>query len=420
MNAIEFYTALLESLGLTVSEGGVVLRPGKTETPLEINGKTVVLPTKFYLDQNEWSDVHPFHPLCEDALMGQSETLHLLNAVMRISLSTRYAALIKDILTVSTTKELQQQVADPSVNEITMVFPDVKAGAIKSWTSVYKMFNKNQYFSSLYINRNMEVDGKQYQRVGIPCYPILDDQDDTKLLGVAITKKDTAGIRALVGKIIEPIPKEFCSSASLPYFDTIIQYYIAMITRYNEIVKMYGAVIKSPLVPTDWIETFEDIERIRKRIPRLPGNAGVRIDTECKRNAGLEIDDDEAFDNLKVPAKRKRVVEDEDDTPPWEDKPESKRERVVDRKASGKKGGSILNVLHDDDDDRRGSNRRDRDYDDRRDRGRDRGRDRDRDSRSRDRGRGSRRNDRRDDRRGSNRRERDDRVVRRGNSITDI
>ncbi len=414
MNAIEFYTALLESLGLTVSEGGVVLRPGKTETPLEINGKTVVLPTKFYLDQNEWSEVHPFHPLCEDALMGQSETLHLLNAVMRISLSTRYAALIKDILTVSTTKELQQQVADPSVNEITMVFPDVKGGAIKSWTSVYKMFNKNQYFSSLYINRNMEVDGKLYQRVGVPNFPILEENDEATLLGVAITKKDTAGIRALVGKIVEPIPKEFCSSASLPYFDTIIQYYIAMITRYNEIVTMYGAVIKSPLVPTDWIETFEDIEKIRKRIPRLPGNAGVRIDTEGKRNAGLEIDDDDAFENLKVPAKRKRVDE-ETDTPPWEDEPETKRERVVDRKAKAKKGGSILNVLHDDEDDeeeRRGS-RRGRDRDDRRSRGRDR----DRGSRSRDRDRSSRG---RDDRRSSSRRDRNDRDDRRGFSISDL
>ena len=402
MNVIEFYQALLESTGLVVSEAGHVLRPTKTEDPLQIEGKDVVLPNKYYLNQNDWSDVHPFHPLCEDALMGQSPTFHLLNSVVRIAISQKYAALIKDILKVSTTKELQQQIKDPSANEITMVFPDVKAGAIKSWSNVYATFAKNQYFAGLYITRNQELDGTQYQRLGTVRYPILEDDSEKSLLGVDITKKDTAGLRALVNKIVEPIPTTFVSNSSVPYFDTLIQFYQACIKRYNELVEMFGDVLSTKPISTDWVEGYEELEKLRKRIPKLPGNAGVRVDGEDKRNKGIEVEDDDAFANVKVPATSRRASS--DDAPPWADDEEDVRPQ--DRRHKPKTSGSILDLIHrredDDDYDDRRESRRSRDRRDRRDDRRD-----------------DRRSSRRDDRRSSRRRSRhDDRHS--GNSVRDF
>lgn len=396
MNVIDFYQSLLESMGLIVSEAGHVLRPSKNQDPLQIEGKDVVLPNKYYLNQNDWSDVHPFHPLCEDALMGQSPTFHLLNSVVRVSLSQRYAALIKDILKVATTKELQQQIKDPSANEITMVFPDVKAGAVKSWSSVYATFQKNQFFSGLYITRNQEIDGQQYQRVGTVRYPILEDESEKGLLGADITKKDTAGLRAVVGKIVDGVPTQYCSNSSVPYFDTLMQYYIAMVKRYNELVEMFGDVLTTKAIPTEWMEAFDNVEKLRKRIPKLAGNAGVRVDNEPKRNSGVDVEEDDAFANVKVPStSRRAVVEDEDDTPPWEEKG-----RPQDRRHKPKTGGSILDMTH----------RRDEEEDED-DRGRRRGSRRDRSSRnSRDDRRSSRgRDDRRSSRRERPSRGRDDR-----------
>lgn len=393
MNVIEFYQSLLESMGLIVSEAGHVLRPTKDQDPLQIDGKDVVLPNKFYLSQNDWSDVHPFHPLCEDALMGQSPTFHLLNSVMRIAISQKYAALIRDVLTVATTKELQQQIKDPSANEITTGFPDAKPGAIASWKKVYATFQANQFFAGLYISRNQEVNGTQYQRVGTVRYPILEDDSVKGLLGADITKKDTGGIRALVGKIVEPIPNEFCSNSSVPYFDTLMQYYIAMVTRYNQLVEMFGDVVTSKPISTDWMEGYENLEKLRKRIPKLPGNAGVRVDAEEKRNKGVEVEDDDAFANVKVPATSRRTEEDDDDTPPWEERPQDRRHKP-------KTGGSILDMTHrrddDDEDDDRYSRRRGRDSRrDRRDDRRSSRRDDRRDDRRSRRDRGSRRDDRR-------------------------
>ena len=398
MNVIEFYQALLESTGLVVSEAGHVLRPTKTEDPLQIEGKDVVLPNKYYLSQNDWSDVHAFHPLCEDALMGQSPTFHLLNSVIRIAISQKYAALIKDILKVSTTKELQQQIKDPSANEITMVFPDVKAGAIKSWSSVYATFAKNQYFAGMYITRNQEHEGQQYQRLGTVQCPILEDESEKGLLGVDITKKDTAGLRALVGKIVEPIPTVFVSNASVPYLDTLIQFYLAYVKRYNELVEMFGDVMTTKPISTDWLEGYENLEKLRKRIPKLPGNAGVRVDAEEKRNKGVEVEDDDAFANVKVPTTSRKAST--DDEPPWDD--DEDEVRPQDRRHKPKTGGSILDLTHRRDHD-------DEEEDDRR--GRRRGRDRDR--------RDDRRSDRRDDRRSSRRSSRrDDR--RSGGSVRDF
>lgn len=396
MNVIEFYQSLLESTGLIVSEAGHVLRPSKDQDPLQIEGKDVVLPNKFYLSQNDWSDVHPFHPLCEDALMGQSPTFHLLNSIIRISLSQRFSALIKDILKVATTKELQQQIKDPSANEITMAFPDVKTGAIKSWTSVYATFQHNQFFAGLYISRNQDINGQQYQRVGTVRYPILEDESEKSLLGADITKKDTAGLRAVVAKVVDTIPTQYCSNSSVPYFDTLLQYYIAMTKRYNELVEMFGDVLTTKPIPTEWMEGYDNIEKLRKRIPKLAGNVGVRVDTEEKRNAGVEVEDEDAFAKVKVPTTSRRVGEDVD-TPPWED------ERPQDRRNKAPTGGSILDITHRQDDvgeedDRLGSRRGSRGRHSERRRGRDDRRSARRDDRGTSRrGRDTRRDNRSDD-----------------------
>ena len=348
MNTTEFYQALLESAGLIVSEAGHVLQPTKSEDPIQVDGKDLVLPTKFYLDQNEWSEVHPFHPLCEDALMGQSPTFHILANIIRISLSQRFAALIKDVLTVGVTKELQQQVRDPSANEILAAFPDVKSGAIKSWATVYGTFAAGKHFASIYIARNKDFEGKQHQRVGETTFHVLEGDSDNSLLGAVIPKKDTAGIRALVTKVLETIPTTYGSNASVPYLDVLLRYYIEMAKRYNEIVTQFGAVITAKPIDMEWVEGFEDIERLRKRIPKLPGNAGVRSESDMvqKKKVDVEEKDNDAFSKIKTPKARASI---KDMAPPWDEEDEPKRNtrsgrRPVEdvRPASG----SIKDILH--------------------------------------------------------------------------
>jgi len=335
MNIIESYTALIESNGGIVTEAGAVLKPTKKQDPFLIGDKPVVLPTKYYLDRNDWDDVHPFHPYCEDVLLGQSPTFHFLTDIIRCNLTLKYSALIKDILTIATTKELQSRVANPEANKLLTVFPDAKATAIANWNKVYATFAKGGHFSDIFIGRNNTIDKKLYFRVGRVKFPIIEDDNDSTLLGASLTKKDTTGIRNIVTKLMKPVPTEYRSNHDLPYLDVLMQYYKAMAEHFNATIALFGDVITTKPIPMEWLEGWEDVARLRKRIPKLPGNAGVRIETADIRNSGVEADED-IYENIKV-----RPVKDTSERPPFV--PDSPADRTPPRREAPK-GRSILDV----------------------------------------------------------------------------
>lgn len=389
MIIIDGYRSLLKATTLDISDSDKVLLPsGK---PAKIDDRELVIPSREWLKKNEWKEVYPYHPLCEDPLMGMSPTMQFTNLAIRNALSIKFSALIRDILMVIVDKDLQKQVKDASANEIMAVFAEAKKTSLASWSAVSKTFNKNQYFANVIINRNVVVDDKVVLRKGTVRVPILDNEDESTLLGVSIPKVHVAGIQALTHKLLEGVETNFESNAPRPYFDVLLQFFKAMAGRYNEILTMFGDVIDSGFIDLDWLEHFEDQERVAKMIPKLPGNAGVRI-ADGKRGTGNDTDSEiNPMENLVVPGTSAR---DEEDRPPWE---ESRRPQDRSPKSGG---ASISDMLRGDDRDDRGrrddreSRRGDRRRNDRGGRGRDSGRGRDRYERDdRGRGRDSRRRD---------------------------
>lgn len=384
MEILDKYRSLLTSVGLRVTEGDFVVLPVKNESPVKVGGKEVVVPSKVYLDQNDWTKYHPFHPLCEDALMGQSPTIHLLQNAMNICLTSRYTALLSDIFTVVNDNDLAKTVASQKANELVSVYPEMKPTVIASWTAIRSVFTSDptKRFVSLVMSRSQQIDGTTYLRTGTSYCPLTEDRSDVGLLGAKISKKDTGGIRSIVSRILEPVPTIYKSNANAPYFDVLCQWFIAHANRYNEILGYFGKTISSEPIDISWEFSEDDYARLSRRIPPLPGNAGAKL-VEPKRGAG-DPDDTELGGN-KSPI-------DVDDEPPFDvadeaddaDKPTRRK-----GKSGGKSWRDVADEADDDDDDDRRSRRRGRD------RSRDRDRDR-RDRRGRDRDRDHDRRDRRD------------------------
>lgn len=284
MSALKFYEALLASNTAIITDDGKVLKPNKTKTPFKVGGKEVVLPTVERLRENVWDEIHPFHPLCEDVMMGQSPTLHLLMDIIKRNLTSKYTALIQDILTVSSNKDLQSKIVNPKAIKILSAYPEAKAGAVKSWAKVRTKV-ASSFMLNCYISRSVVIDDIHYQRSGVVTCPILETREESSILGVQVTKKDAAGIYNLVYILLDDLCITYNSNHTVPYLDVLLQHYGAAVKRYNDVVEMFSPVITSEPIDYSWMEYWKDVETIRKAIPRLPGNAGTKIETTITTGA---------------------------------------------------------------------------------------------------------------------------------------
>lgn len=391
MKVQQFEQDILESLGAKVTDAGVVLNP-MTEEPYQIGGKDIVIPTKHYLDQNDWSEVHPFHPLCEDVMMGQSETYHFMLRLWRANTTVRFMTLITAILEVANDPKLAKEVKNPEFAKLPI--PNVKDTTLKAWKKLRGHFKK-EHFLKLYVSRSEDIDGTKYLRRADLNIPFLETEGG-KPFGLQISIADANTLRELVKHLFEPILKPHGSNHAIPYTDVLLQVQKATAEQYNKYADMLSKVHSLPLIPLEWLSAYDDMDKFRRHIPKLPGNEGTKLDTGAKtRQAGVEPETD-LYSQANV-ARKPQVERVVDDEPPFE--PDTVRRRRDD-KASGSGRVSLNDMMRDPEDLR----------DDRDDRGRGRGRRDDRrggidllDRRSRrrddrdDRGRGR---GRRDDRRG--------------------
>lgn len=400
MKVQKFYQDILETLGAKVTDAGVVLHP-ITEAPYQIGGKDVVIPTKPYLDANDWSEVWPFHPLCEDAMMGQSETYHFMLRLWRAHTTLLYINLIGTILTVAADPKLAKEVKNPDFAKLPI--PNVKDTTIKAWKKLQGKFAK-EHFLKLYVSRSGELDGTKVLRRADLSIPLL-EHEGGKPFGLPISVADTNTIQELIKCLFEPILTPHGSNHATPYLDVLLQVTRDSAEQYNKYAEMVSKVASLPLIPLNWLTEYADMDKFRRHIPKLPGNEGSKLET-TGRNAGVEPETS-VYDQVNVPVRSKAPVD--DDEPPFEpDVPRRRRDDVRDTPRASQRDErsgrvSVTDMLRDPRDLEDPRDRYDDRYDDRRGRRRGPLDLSERGGRGRDDRRDRRRDDRRDDRRGGGR-----------------
>jgi hypothetical protein len=350
MNCIEFYTSLIQTLGLDTSEADVLVKPNGEA--LEIEEKPVVLPSKMYLNKNEWDDVVPFHPLCEDALHGQSPVFKAIYNVAVRTLIMRYSALIKDIIAVGNDKDLQSKISNPDMMEILKAYPDIKPGVSTTWSKIYKKLAEDKRpMLGLFIKNNQTIDGDFYQRVGRVYVPILEEDEeniDDKILGVEVKpKKAVKGIRNIVHKVMGDLNEmTIKSNDRTPTCKVLLEFLYAAFSRYNELVEGFGEAISSEPVTLDWYDEIDNIDRFGKLIPKLPYNNGISLSKEEKQNAGVELDD------VSQESKSLLNASDDEDNSRLRNPERRSRPGMSKRGQEKASGGSLLDQVYDDEEDR--------------------------------------------------------------------
>lgn len=406
----ELYTSIIKAMYLDVNEDGVVISPLSDNKPMQIGENIVVVPTTERIKDDDWEGCHAFHPLCEDSVMGQSETIHWLISRATAAITLRIVTLMSNLLEVAYKTELQAQAGNPAIE--TILAPIAKLAKDTTYKSWKKITGKvaTKPLLNFYISRGVELDGVAYQRVGTLEIPILEDVEANAVLtGVSVnSKNDKQAIRLLLEKILEGVPMEYGTNHTTPYFYAVLMMYHAVNKRLNKVSKIFKKVTADEVVDLKWWDTVKDdgLKQFMKRIPRLPGNEGVK---ELSKRAKSMADEELAI--MEDNGIKLRTVS-AANTPPWNDDDKAPAAPAPEPRASG--GISLTSLISSPAStgalrDRYGNDReyeddirdRDRRYD-RNDRDRGRGR-REVDllgHRGRDDRRDERRDDRRDERRG--------------------
>lgn len=293
MKICNFYEAVLNSLDIKVSESGYVLKPNDDQ-PFKVGKKDVVLPQKVFLDKNDWSELHPFHPLCEDTIMGQSSTMHFLQAISSVSFSIRLAELMQMVLTVASNNEMQKATSAKGLKVITEGAGNCTVTNAKAWKKIITKLGEKPLVK-IYLMRNEKIDGKSYKRAGRIYIPILDRVSDTEIMGVTVSRNTADSIYGLLEYIAEPFVTEIGSNEPTPYFDTMLQLIASFTERYNEIVKAFAKVTTLKPIDLSWTNDVKSAIKVRKHITQLPGNAGTKLKVDSVATTATS-----AYDSIEV------------------------------------------------------------------------------------------------------------------------
>ena len=322
MEIIEFYSEVMKSLGATVTDTGDIVSPGgKT---FDVKGKTLVLPTRDRLKANEWSITQPFHPMCEDAVMGQSPVIHWLARTVKIALSMQLGSIMTIVLETAAKPELQEQAKDPKLVDILSSCKTAKASTLVAWNKILtKMNSKDIELLHIALNRGGSIEGEKYHRVCNIHFPILDDNEDDGLLyGVKMSKNDKLAIVGLFKYIIDGVTWNFGSNDVVPYFHSLMSMYASFVKRYNFFAKVLKRISDFKPLSTDWILELNDLRQFMNKIPKLSGNEGeVTRGAKKKEIEAIAVKPAASlYDTIKVPD-RVRETPVDDTTPPWDDTP---------------------------------------------------------------------------------------------------
>lgn len=407
------YRMMLASMFMAVTEQDAVHYGLGSQAQVEIDGNPVYLPTEAKLDSKKHENSFFFHPLCEDALHGQSKTIHFLTRRILAALSLRVDDIIANLLLLASDGSKQSKFKNAEAVKFLKVAKGVKDNSVKAWHRLVENMSENTGLFSAYLNRNITIDGTHYSRVCVLDVPVMrDNTSGADLCGVNVYSKANKELfREIMTQLFDGVELEYGSNHGVPYLHALLSMYRAVSERLNHVINLFKGAIPTAIVHFEWMDELfgDEYEIYHSAIPPLAGNTG-----EGTKSAIAKVDNDKA--GLDV------------ERPPFDVDPKPTRPKT---------GGLRLSDMdeRDDRDDRR--DRRDRrDRDDRRDR---RERDRDdnyeafansdkprerRDRRDRDDRRDGRRSRLRDafdrDDHRDRRDDRDDRRERRGITLDDL
>lgn len=298
MELISFYRSLLETIGLGIDEQGYTyLDSINVRTPYQINGKTLVLPTKEILLNPDWNTTIAFHPLSENIARKDSLVLQRLQRLSNLAINIHVGDIIRVMIEYCADSGNHSKLNHKQTAFLSC-FPDADENALKNWDKLLGAMGETNQFIKLVTLRDKKLNDEFFSRVCYAKFPVYEacvemmnnKPKEYTIFGVKVRKKDVHGIRALFEFIFKHIatPDEHYSfgtrSSIAPSFNVLVKtlYLLAL-----PVQKVYR-LLKLDYPDLGWGEQLDDLNKYKGLIPPLDGNEGELTEGE-RRRADLTI-----------------------------------------------------------------------------------------------------------------------------------
>lgn len=292
MSVNDFYAKLFTSMGYIVEESGLISKDfcgNKTNIIIKHDDreKRLTLPTKQFLDNPDWDNLIPFHPLSENVVKGESLVIKELKRLMEIRLTDCITTLLMELSIIAADKSGQKKLNGPQ-RKLLPLMPEAND---KSVTVLGKILcnisNKGERkICSLYIKRGGSIDGKSYKRVAVVSFPIVEElnKEEKTIFDVKVSAGEKSGIKNLFNWIIEGADIQgfynFGSNdETAPNFHALCGAYMKLMGQLNAKIELFSKheEIGTLYRELNWDVELNDLQAFYGQIPILPHNDGEAV-----------------------------------------------------------------------------------------------------------------------------------------------
>lgn len=281
------YKQSLNALSLVVDDEDMISQkqPTGTLSPMKVEGRRLVLPTKVWQRKGYGEDYQPYHPGCEVmSREGTSPVIQMLQRQAKASIAHAVVSMGQGLLQVAVDKDTHKDLplecteflkklanADKTTKEL---FEKLISAAVK----------KNRLLT-VYLKNGGKHDGKKVNRSCIIRFPIVEDlkaeSKDNLVLGVTVPKKQRPTLIALFDLIVpngeNPEEYSFGTTARVaPYFISLLTAFHKIASVLNELIEAYAVKLHIPVKPFELydLSIVDDIVKHYDDIPPYSGNEG--------------------------------------------------------------------------------------------------------------------------------------------------
>ena len=295
MTIIPLYKAILSSLGCVINNDGLVsMDISGLVSPVNADGRRLVIPSPERLRFGDWSETTAFHPLSENLVRGESPVLQVFKNMISIRVHIVVHELLHQLITLGFETHRHSKLS-PRAQEVLSAIPDVDQKSVDAMINLIENAGPDSGSNRLvgiFLKRNGLYRGNRYARVARVSFPLLEqfetpDQPGV-VAGVKLRRKDFQNFQNLIQYIFPDaldMDKYSAPSTSMvaPNFDALLQAFLKLARRLNQVVETHREHLEEPdklLIDTSWEEQVADLTVYNGQIPSLSGNEGVLLEPE--------------------------------------------------------------------------------------------------------------------------------------------
>jgi hypothetical protein len=299
MKLIELYKSILDAIGLTADDKGLVsfnaikLVNKKENTPIIIDGKRLVLPLHEHTSDPDKTTKIVFHPLSENILRGESLVISSMRSYITTRLDFTIGPIMIQLLDICADVTKHKHL-DPDQSSVLTVAPMCDETTVSNFsTMMLRAIKENKScFIKFYLKRSGVVKGQKFARAGIVSFPFFEEicKEQDTYYGVKLRKKDRQAIIGMFNYILPNIDKEETynrgsNSDIAPFLDSLMKTFMGIGSKLNDVIEQFSSVaedLRGLVINGDWVEDFQDLTALKSQIlliPAQPGNEG-----ESKKN----------------------------------------------------------------------------------------------------------------------------------------